>query len=148
MDVFLVDSLRSLCLWRRSFTFSAGVRGTLSFNTLWQHSNNEQIRSLSHFLIISLRFLPTLCFKRLSRGASLANRSLHVWMTVRIRLTHYLLLSKVNVLHISWEDTDSNSKFIVGFLFKIDRKVPVCSTRFIFKRFDHKCTFTGVHLTR
>ena len=97
MDVFLVDSLRKLCLWRRSFTFWAGVRGTLPFNRLWQHSDKEQIRSLSHFLMISRLYLPTLCFKRLSRGANLANRSHRLFMVelsyvYDFRVTYYFLI--------------------------------------------------------
>ena len=104
MDVFLINSLRKLCLWRQNFTFWAGVRGTLPFNTLRQHSDNEQIMSLSHFLIISLLLLPTQCFKRNSKGREHSEpfaSTVHGWMIVRIRLSRYLLLSKINILHIS-----------------------------------------------
>ena len=65
----------SLCLCRRSFTFWVKVRGTLPFKKLWQYSESEQIRSLSHFLIISLRFFPTLRVNLFKRGASLDNHS-------------------------------------------------------------------------
>ena len=73
--VFLKESFMRLHLCWRSFAFWTKVRCILPFKLLWQHSDSEQIRSLSHVLIISLRLFPTLCLNLFKRGASSENRS-------------------------------------------------------------------------
>ena len=56
----------------------------------------EQIRSLSHFLIISLRFFPTLRFNLFKRGDSLENRSCREfivkWIIVNCVCSYYYFL--------------------------------------------------------
>ena len=74
VDVFLRE-FPGVVFVSTMFIFWIKVRGTLPFKMLWQHSDSEKIRSLSHFLIISLRFFSTLRLNLFKRGASLENRS-------------------------------------------------------------------------
>ena len=87
--------------------------------------DSEQIRSLSHFLIISLRFFPTLGSNLFKRRASLENRSRRAsimkWIIVNCVCSYYYFLTYTNMSSLGKSAVLSLSFSVVSCFRSINR---------------------------